>query len=387
MLEITGALWVIPLMYLADRIDFLQGKVRWLAIALLALLVVVTFLTKYTFGLFWGVGVLLAMLSSVWPWKTSRRVWLESMLVVGIILISVVAWILVTRRESMFLFFTDHPSYVPFLTLENLLFYPRTWLTGYSLTSFIGVLVFILALGEIIAGWQRFYVRVAAWSVFVALGVLTVSTTNEFRHILVVIPMLWMLAGLRLANIFYTLITQPRPELNASLGIGLLLILFLDPIWGAVDQIRPELIRSFEGKAYYSAMQVTVLRAADLTKPVLMISDIDDDNNLLVYRWQAALETQRSIWDLNIDHFPYEFYDRIILRHNRRLPAPDLIDNFPRAPLEEILAMDYYETAIVTLSRKQENHILNTISLDVLSKFPVRTFRYPDYIIQVYDLK
>lgn len=387
MLEITGALWVLPLMYLSAQLETLDRKHRWTPVLLAGLVVMLSFVTKYTFGLFFGLGLMAAIPSQTWPWKVSRRKWVETGVVAGIFSLFVVIWITITRRESMFLFFTDHPSYVPFLTVENLLFYPREWLTSYSISPFIGVLAFTLAGGEVIAGWKQLYVRVAAWSVLVALGILTISTTNEPRHILVVAPLVWILTGLRLAHIFQSLILQPRAAVNASLSVGLLLILFVDLSWDAVSQIQPEIIRSFEGETYYSAMQAEIIQNIDLTEPVLFIGDLDDQNNLLAYRWLAALELGRSTRELDIDHYPYRLYDRMMLRHNRRPQAHELVENFPHAPLTEVLDTGYYQTAVVSLNRKQANHFLEEVSLEPLAEIPPQTLRYPDFIIEIYDLR
>jgi hypothetical protein len=57
MLEITGALLLLPLLYLADRLDRSNGRQRWVLLVLVALTVMLAFLTRspsaYTWRLPW----------------------------------------------------------------------------------------------------------------------------------------------------------------------------------------------------------------------------------------------------------------------------------------------------------------------------------------------
>ena len=54
-------------------------------------------------------------------------------------------WLLVTDRASMWLFFTDHPSYSDLLSTKNLLYLVRLWLFGYSAHWLIGLAALLLA--------------------------------------------------------------------------------------------------------------------------------------------------------------------------------------------------------------------------------------------------
>lgn len=150
MLEIAGAVLIIPFFYLADRADRSAGRARWTTLILAALTVMVAFLTKYTFGMFLGPGLAAALVTQTWPWKAGRSAWREALAVVGIYILGIALWLLVTNRQSMLLFFTDHPSYMPFWSLENFLYYPKIWLNEYSLSPFISIFALGLAAAQVV---------------------------------------------------------------------------------------------------------------------------------------------------------------------------------------------------------------------------------------------
>ena len=385
MLEITGALLVIPLFVLVDRADQRSGRSRMGVLLLAAVMVMILFLTKYTFGMFFGAALAVALVSENWPWKASRHAWHELLAVAGIFALIAGFWVILTDRGSMTLFFIGHPSYVPFWSWDNFLFYPRIWLNDYSITAFIGVFVVILAAVEAVLNWQRLYVRLAAWSVLIALAILTISTTNEPRHILVVAPAIWLLAALRLATIFRALIHEPYWGPKASLALMLLLVLFLDAGIPAAEHVRPEMVTSFEGDAFFSAMQADALEEVDLEQPVLVIGDTNDQFNLLALRWRAALEMKESTWQLDIDRYPYDQFDWILARHNRRPQIKEIDEDFPDGSLEEVLDQGYYSSVIAVRNKRRKSE-LETDTLAILESFPAFTHKYPGWEITVYKL-
>ena len=111
-------------------------------------------------------------------------------------------WLLVTDRTTLGLFFTDHRSDAPILSAANLLYLPQLWFNHYSSSAGVGLVVAVLAVWGAIRQWAWLAVRVAAWSILIALVILTISTTNEPRHFLPVAPAIWMLAGLGLVDLW-----------------------------------------------------------------------------------------------------------------------------------------------------------------------------------------
>lgn len=387
MLEITGALFLLPLIFMAERVDNHMGRTRWRFIFLAVVTVMLAFLTKYTFGLFFGLGFIAALVSETWPWRAGRLAWREAITVLGTCLLVAVLWIMITDRESMALFFTGHPSYVPFWSLDNFLFYPMVWLEEYFISMFMGVFVLTLAIVEAVINWERLYVRVAVWSNLAALIILTISTTNEPRHILVVTPAIWLLAGLRLVDIFKALLSQPSWGPKASLALLLLLVLFVDAGRAVVGSLRREMEISMEGEPFYSAMQTIALREADLDNPVLVVGDTNDQFNLLALRWRAAVDNRVSTWQLDIDQYQFTIYDWILSRHNRKPQIKELEPDFPDESLEAVLEQGYYQTVVAVRNKTRKVSTLGQDTPPELKPFPSITHKFPGWEISVYDLR
>ncbi len=387
MLEITGALFLIPLIFFAERADAHSGRTRWKFILLAAVTVTLAFLTKYTFGLFFGLGLVAALVSSTWPWRVGRHAWREALSVSGIYLLVAVLWILITDRESLALFFIGHPSYVPFWSLDNFLFYPMIWLNEYFVSLFFGVFALTLAAVEAVLHWERLYVRVAVWSTLAALVILTISTTNEPRHILVVTPAIWLLAGLRLVEIFKALLSQPSWGPKASLALLLLLILFIDTSMPHVGRLRREMEISMEGEPFYSALQTVALQEADLDRPVLVVGDTRDQFNLLALRWRAAVDNRVTAWEYDIDQYPFTTYDWILSRHNRKPQIKELEPDFPDESLDAILEQGYYGTVITVRNKTKKVSSLGQDTPPELKPYPSVIHKFPGWEIGVYDLR
>lgn len=386
MLEITGALYIIPLILFTERADDHSGRARWKFILLAAFTVMLAFLTKYTFGLFFGLGFVAALVTKTWPWRVGRLAWREALTVSGIYLLVAVLWILITDRESLALFFIGHPSYVPFWSLDNFLFYPMVWLNEYFVSSFMGVFALTLATVEAVLHWKRLYVRVAVWSTVVALVILTISTTNEPRHILVVTPAIWLLAGLRLVEIFKALLNQPSWGPKASLALVLLLILFIDTSMPHVGRLRREMEISMEGEPFYSAMQTVALQEVDLDRPVLVVGDTRDQFNLLALRWRAAVDNRVTAWEYDIDQYPFTIYDWILSRHNRKPQIKELEPDFPDESLEAVLEQGYYGTVITVRNKTKKVSSLGQDTPPELKPYPSVIHKFPGWEIGIYEL-
>jgi hypothetical protein len=260
-----------------------------------------------------------------------------------------VLWLLVTNRQSMFLFFTDHPSYMPFWSPENFHFYPRIYLNEYSPSAFIRIFALVLAAVQVVVEWRRLYVR--------------------------------------LASVFVSLMALPRRGLNAALALGLLLVLFVTVSLPAVESIRPEVVNSFEGKPYYSALEALAVRLVDLDQPVLITDDTDDKVILLALRWRAALEAGRSTAELDIDQYPFDIYERILYHHNRRPQAALLLPDFTAESLGDVLAVGHYAAVIALRNREKKISSLGLGALPELESYPAETHRIQDWVLTIYRLR
>lgn len=180
---------------------------------------------------------------------------------------------------------------------------------------------------------------------------------------LIIAPVIWVLAGIRLAGIFGALLTLPNRRLNASLALGLLLVLFVTAGLPVVDQIRPEIVKRFEGKPYYSALEALALH------------------------WRAALEARRSTWQLDIDQYPYDWYERMIYRHNRKPQANILISDFSSSSLSEVIGEGHYASVIALRNQGKKVSTLGEGTLPELLPYPAQTYRLQDWEVTVYDLR
>ncbi len=295
-----------------------------------------------------------------------------------------VLWLLVTDRTTLGLFFTDHRSDAPILSAANLLYLPKLWFNNYSSSAAVGLVVVVLAVWGAIRQWARLAVRVAAWSILIALVVLTISTTNEPRHFLPVAPAIWILAGLGLVDLWRRL--QSRSWGNAATTATMLLLLALIVISAVrpATSLRSTLIDAFEGESGFVAVQDYALRAVDLDQPVLFIGDFDDQNGLLAMRWRAATLLNRSTWDLDIDFFPYEQYGHSIERTNRKPQIAEANPNFPHTYMNEVLDQHHYPSVI------EIKHVDNYYGPraanpdDPLCAYPATDTPIGDWIVTVY---
>ena len=388
MLEMTGAMLGVALIAIASRVD--RGE-RWRSgwVALSAIAVMAIFLTKYSFGLFFGCGLIAALLGKDCPralWTQPRTLFdrqtrRDLATVLGIYAAILGTWLLVTHRPTMWLFFTGHPSYAPFWSMENLLFYPKVWLSSYSSNAIVGLFAFILAIVGAVGYWDRLCIRVAAWSILTATGILTISTTNSLRHLFVVVPTMWILAGLGLANVLRFL-RHGGGDAVVVRAMGFLWALLVVSAIKPALQLHGELLTAFEGLPVYTQMQDFALENVDLDRPGLLVGWTSDQYRLLAIRWRAALGSDRNLEDLDLDYYPFDKRERSLHRTHRKPQMASIDPNFPREPLQAVLDTGYYAWAIETRMLDEPPDP----SLAVLQPYPSTTRVFEDWQVTVYQL-
>jgi hypothetical protein len=387
MLEMTGAMLAILLMLIGDQIDQIRHqRSRLIGMAIAAFVVMAIVLTKYSFGLFYIPGLLVALVTATKPGKLGRQVWLETTVVLGIYAAVLVLWILVTDRPTMWMFFTNHPSYVDVWSVENFLYYPIVWLNEYSTKKPVGLLSLTFAVIGAVRYWKHLPVRVAVWSILAATVVLGISTTNSQRHILVIAPAIWMLAGLGLVKVLQWLNRRikTRPFVVGTIGLiwALLIVCAIEP----ASQLQARLIKVFEGLPVYAEMQEFGLQGVDLNQPVLLLGFNTDQYNLLAIRWRAAVLSGKRLEDLNIDQFPFEQRERYLQRTGRKPQKVSVDPSFPRQPLDAILDSGYYAYIIETRNLQEQSSILHS-EQHSLDNYPTVTQQFYPWLVTVYKIE
>lgn len=388
MLEMTGAMFGLLLLFSIGQTDRGEAQaIPWRRVIVAAVIAMLIFLTKYSFGLFYLPGLVAGLVTATWPWRAGDRAWRAVALVITVYVMGLGIWLAITHRESMLLFFTDHPDYAPLLSVENLLYLPRLWFDGYSPNPIIGLLTLLLAAIGVVCGWQRLVVRVAVWSLAAGLVILTLSTTDEPRHFLPLAPALWLLAGLGLVTVLRGLQKHPAGDriVVASMIGGFLLLVFsaIKP----ATSLRAALVAEFEGVSAYTAMHRFAIQHVDLTQPILFTGDFSDQNGLLSIRWLVATVTNQSLWDLDVDYFPFENHEHSLTRTHRKPQIATVDPTFPRQYMNEVLARDHF--AYIAELKELSDYFgpRSGNPDDPLCGYPTQEATFDNWIVIIYALK
>lgn len=347
MLELPGALLAVGVLWLAHITEFgsTERPYRRSGLLLLGGLLAALFLTKYTFGLFYAPALLAAMLTPTWPWRLPRSVWLAALRPQAVLAVLLAAWLSITDPAGVWRFFTDHPAYVDRWSAENLLYLPRLWLEGYNAGPVLAIPAIILAALGVWRYRACLSVRLAAWAVLAATLALTISTTNEPRHWLVVMPALWLLVGLGLVFVLGLVFAAGQRPYQLSLLAALLVLLWSSQLGPRLPAWPAALQAELEGEPVFTTLQRNILQRVDPAQPILLLGDWHDQNNLLAFRWLAAVESGRSTQDLVIDYHPFDRHRHALARTSRKAQAPDLDPALPQDPLAAVFAHDTYAWA------------------------------------------
>ncbi len=99
MLEMTGAMFgLLLLMRLARTDRGTAQSISWRRVVVAALIAMLIFLTKYSFGLFYLPGLLAGLVTATWPWQAGSRAWRAAALAIIVYLIGLAIWLVVTHR-------------------------------------------------------------------------------------------------------------------------------------------------------------------------------------------------------------------------------------------------------------------------------------------------
>lgn len=387
MLEMTGALLGLLLLAAAARADHASGQREhqlWLGVA--AVIAAFTFLTKYSFGIFFLTGLILALISATWPLKVDRRRRRDVYIVLIIYAVLLGLWLLITDRGTMLLFFTDHPHYVPFLSEENLLYLPRRWVERYSNSGLIAVMAIILAVIGAVQQWKQLAVRVASWSILTGLTILLISTTNQTRHMLPLAPQIWLLAGLGFVKVLCWILRSKAGNRAGIITLGAVMALLIIAAIKPVKTLQADLTDRFEGEAAFIDVQDFALTNIDPNRPALFLGDLSDQNGLLAIRWRAATRTSKSLWELDIDFFSFEQHEHSLARNNRKPQVATVEPTFPRLYMSDVLDREHYANIAEIKRLDTYSGPRSANPADPLCGYAAIEERFDDWVVIIYDI-
>ncbi|MFN7954143.1 MAG: hypothetical protein U0610_20630 [bacterium] len=151
--------------------------------------------TKYSFAVIEIAALALAVATEPAALSMARRVARRLAAVLLPPLLVLGAWLMITDPAQVGYFFFGHPSYAPLFSRANLLFFPRAWLHEYFVSPLVGCVVAVLAAVGARTSWRSLTVRASAFVIVTSWALLTLSTTDESRHAILVVPAAALLAG------------------------------------------------------------------------------------------------------------------------------------------------------------------------------------------------
>lgn len=183
-------------------------------------------LTKYTFPALLLPGLMLAFITALPSWG---ELWFRIKNLLWILLMlgaSAVCWWKVADQEGITQYLFDYGSRGYSLGLPRILFYFRAFFESFVISPAVGVGVIFLAVVAVWTSWRSLVVRFALFAPPVSALLFGLLSEQLSRHLLIVAPCLWFLAGLGWARIVQA-IPSPgrRAVLHASFVCGFSLII------------------------------------------------------------------------------------------------------------------------------------------------------------------
>jgi hypothetical protein len=186
-----------------------------------------TFFTKWHHGVFVIAAIFITQLTYTKKLfcRTNYSLLLPFVLIMA-------GWFIYPRHLSSFYFATTfQPHYYKFLSLENFLFYPNSFLHTYNASLIVAVVIaacFIFSLKNI----KDPRVRLLAIQIFFGLILMTIKLDKRDRYIVTMVPSVWILGATQLVDIVHQLksrITDNRIRFSLAFVMiaGILAISFL----------------------------------------------------------------------------------------------------------------------------------------------------------------
>lgn len=340
MLESCSLLSFAILLWVLSRLPEVPS---WRQTVMLASVALLSLFAKYSFGIF-VVPALCAALATT-PGTSDAGRWraIGRGAALGLIVLAVFAlWMFATDPGSVRHFFVGHKSYAPMLSDENLLFDINAWLNSFCAHPSIACVTALFALYGTLRGWHFLIIRCAAWTFIVSAVLLTISTTNEERHFLLAAPALFFLAVTGFAAALERF--APRPRICAATIAATMLVLM--PAVIRIEWFTARILAQFEGSPAFTTLQKFIVQHVDPREPIL-VNGARDDFSIEALRWLLARDGSLRYSEIRADSYPFRPDKmRTALKRHRNADYPALDRNFPRSPLQSVLARDYYRYAV-----------------------------------------
>lgn len=373
MLELCALFFVTLLLLCLQRTE-ING---WTKRVYLPLILSLVFLAKYSIGIMTLPGVFLAML-----YKREERqqmLWLVPT-TLGICLL----WPLLSDPYSFWKFLVGHPSYSPVLSTDNLFFYPRAWASHYSINpSYAAVSVVLAGIGAR-SYWSQLPTRAASGIIICSLLVLSLSTTNEVRHIMSALPAMYYLVGLGISQIALWMWKRGHHILAAVLFTSLFAACVLE-VTKDQEQLPKYITRIFEGHHSYRRFHRLVVEQVH-PKEQLIACGLNDQFGREALMWSIA-RTHPGVKyrDIRLDTYP--FNPGLAQRRRERKRVVDLAyqdQTIPRAPFSAVIESGKYDKAILFRTVKNPR---NEECITALSAYPKAARAYGNRAVSVFNLK
>jgi len=170
---------------------------------IIAFIGILLFFTKYTFLILLLPGLFLAILSCARDKKSLKSAIKFISVVCFAAFLAAFSWYLFADRTQINYFLFDYPLRGYTFGLKPLLFYPKVILGKGFYHSIIGVL-FIILIGLSLRGsWNKVWFRASILIIVCSIQGFAMIFERQLRHILPIIPCLWLLCSYALANFCY----------------------------------------------------------------------------------------------------------------------------------------------------------------------------------------
>ena len=155
---------------------------------------------------------------------------------------------------------------------------------------------------------------------------------------------------------------------------------------GPAKTLHADLLIRFEGEPAYIEVQDFALENIDLDRPALFLGDLSDQNGLLAIRWRAATRTSRSLWELDIDFFPYEQHKHSMARTHRKPQIATADPTFLHHYMDDVLETGHYAT-IAEVKRLDTYFGPRAANpRDPLCGYATVEGRFDNWVVTIFDL-
>ncbi|MFP4082062.1 MAG: ArnT family glycosyltransferase [Candidatus Aminicenantes bacterium] len=285
-----------------------------------AVLMALTLFTKWHHGVFVVFAVLLTQFTShkkIFS-RANLSLWLPFLLIMG-------GWFIYPRHIISFLgHSTFQPQYYKFLTLDNWLFYPKSFFQVYHSSWIIAVVVaigFFFSLRKI----KDPRIRLLAAHVLVGIILMTIKQDNRHRYIITIVPSVWILGSSQLVEFvdyFRHRLSKSRLKISAAsvMAVGMAVITLISV--PRLYQSYPDDLVDFN---YYSDERPHkayefIAGNVDRHDQVAVFSSGDEFNSLNgpTIRWHIALRrSQYSEERKNKKEKAFRYFHQLLKRRDK----------------------------------------------------------------------